>query len=158
MTRSPASTPYCETGSSGERAPFGLSHAVTVGVISALARPLRPVPGRTNEMLQTDAAINPGNSGGRLPLTTGQQTDPFTRLDAYVAAERGWLPRGNRPRGLLHPPRAPRRAHHEPPACYWLVCRSLTTRDTPMVWLTICSKARFSTVDRTTPISLTLPF
>ena len=90
MTRSPASTPYCETGSSGERAPFGLSHAVTVGVISALARPLRPVPGRTNEMLQTDAAINPGNSGGRLPLTTGQQTDPFTRLDAYVAAERGW--------------------------------------------------------------------
>ncbi len=93
MTRSPASTPYCETGSSGERAPFGLSHAVTVGVISALARPLRPVPGRTNEMLQTDAAINPGNSGGRLPLTTGQQTDPFTRLDAYVAAERGWLPR-----------------------------------------------------------------
>ena len=58
----------------------------------------------------------------------------------------------------LHPPRAPRRAHHEPPACYWLVCRSLTTRDTPMVWLTICSKARFSTVDRTTPISLTLPF
>ena len=53
-------------------APFGLSHTVTVGVISALGRPLRPVPGRTNEMLQTDAAINPGNSGGPLLNIRGE--------------------------------------------------------------------------------------
>ena len=53
-------------------APFGLNHTVTVGVISALARPLRPVPGRTNEMLQTDAAINPGNSGGPLLNVRGE--------------------------------------------------------------------------------------
>ena len=53
-------------------APFGFSHTVTVGVVSALARPMRPVPGRTNEMLQTDAAINPGNSGGPLLNVRGE--------------------------------------------------------------------------------------
>jgi serine protease Do len=46
--------------------PFNLSHTVTVGVISALGRPLGGVPGREQPMLQTDAAINPGNSGGPL--------------------------------------------------------------------------------------------
>ena len=53
-------------------APFGLSHTVTVGVISALARPLPSAPGRSNEMLQTDAAINPGNSGGPLLNIRGE--------------------------------------------------------------------------------------
>ena len=53
-------------------APFGLSHTVTVGVISALARPLATAPGRSNEMLQTDAAINPGNSGGPLLNIRGE--------------------------------------------------------------------------------------
>ena len=53
-------------------APFGLSHTVTVGVISALARPLPSVRGRSNEMLQTDAAINPGNSGGPLLNIRGE--------------------------------------------------------------------------------------
>jgi serine protease Do len=46
--------------------PFGLGHTVTVGVISASGRPFRPVPGRSQDVLQTDAAINPGNSGGPL--------------------------------------------------------------------------------------------
>lgn len=53
-------------------APFGLSHTVTVGVISALSRPLPAARGRWNEMLQTDAAINPGNSGGPLLNIRGE--------------------------------------------------------------------------------------
>jgi len=52
--------------------PFNLSHTVTVGVISAKGRPFVPVPGREQEMLQTDAAINPGNSGGPLLNIRGE--------------------------------------------------------------------------------------
>jgi serine protease Do len=52
--------------------PFNLSHTVTVGVISALGRPVGGVPGREQNMLQTDAAINPGNSGGPLLNIRGE--------------------------------------------------------------------------------------
>jgi serine protease Do len=54
--------------------PFGLSHTVTVGVISALGRTLpgSGVQGREQPMLQTDAAINPGNSGGPLLNVRGE--------------------------------------------------------------------------------------
>ena len=52
--------------------PFQLGHTVTVGVVSALGRPLGGVPGRTQNMLQTDAAINPGNSGGPLLNVRGE--------------------------------------------------------------------------------------
>ena len=52
--------------------PFRLGHTVTVGVISALGRPLGGVPGREQPMLQTDAAINPGNSGGPLMNVRGE--------------------------------------------------------------------------------------
>jgi serine protease Do len=52
--------------------PFGLSHTVTVGVISALGRPFLGVAGREQNMLQTDAAINPGNSGGPLLNLRGE--------------------------------------------------------------------------------------
>src|SRR6185436_13513706 len=52
--------------------PFGLGHTVTVGVISALGRPLGGVSGREQPMLQTDAAINPGNSGGPLLNVRGE--------------------------------------------------------------------------------------
>jgi len=46
--------------------PFGLSHTVTSGVISALHRVV-PAKNRTYEdFIQTDAQINPGNSGGPL--------------------------------------------------------------------------------------------
>ena len=52
--------------------PFGLTHTVTVGVISALGRPFGGVAGREQNMLQTDAAINPGNSGGPLLNIRGE--------------------------------------------------------------------------------------
>ncbi|MCF8000410.1 MAG: trypsin-like peptidase domain-containing protein [Halanaerobiales bacterium] len=57
--------------------PFGLSHTVTTGVISALERPIQiPTnrgPSRTyKNLIQTDAAINPGNSGGPLLNINGE--------------------------------------------------------------------------------------
>ena len=52
--------------------PFNLSHTVTVGVVSALGRPFGGLPGRPQNMIQTDAAINPGNSGGPLLNVRGE--------------------------------------------------------------------------------------
>ncbi len=46
--------------------PFGLSHTVTTGVISATGRSLRTDNHVYHGFLQTDASINPGNSGGPL--------------------------------------------------------------------------------------------
>ena len=49
--------------------PFGLSHSVTFGIISARGRhdlQLGDDSVRFQDFLQTDAAINPGNSGGPL--------------------------------------------------------------------------------------------
>ena len=44
--------------------PFGLSHTVTKGIISAKGRVIGSGP--YDDFLQTDASINPGNSGGPL--------------------------------------------------------------------------------------------
>ena len=46
--------------------PFGLSHSVTTGVLSAIHRSLRTDTHTYHGFLQTDASINPGNSGGPL--------------------------------------------------------------------------------------------
>ena len=61
--------------------PFGYlladrNPSVTVGVISAIGRDVRPEPGQGRAqiwsgMIQTDAAINPGNSGGPLVNAAG---------------------------------------------------------------------------------------
>jgi serine protease Do len=52
--------------------PFGLAHTVSVGVISAVARPFPVAEQRFAQVLQTDAAINPGNSGGPLLNLRGE--------------------------------------------------------------------------------------
>ena len=52
--------------------PFGFGHTITVGVISAIGRPFTAIRGRTQDVLQTDAAINPGNSGGPLLNVRGE--------------------------------------------------------------------------------------
>jgi serine protease Do len=51
--------------------PFGLSHTVTTGVISAVGRSLRTDDRVYHGFLQTDASINPGNSGGPLLNAAG---------------------------------------------------------------------------------------
>jgi S1-C subfamily serine protease len=52
--------------------PFGFSHTVTTGVLSAVGRTVRTEEGTFTDFLQTDAAINPGNSGGPLLNLHGQ--------------------------------------------------------------------------------------
>ncbi|GAK55906.1 2-alkenal reductase [Candidatus Vecturithrix granuli] len=53
--------------------PFGLSHTITTGVISALDRSIRVDEDRIfRGFIQTDAPINPGNSGGPLINILGQ--------------------------------------------------------------------------------------
>ena len=52
--------------------PFGLAHTVSVGIISAVERPFPVSEGRSQQVLQTDAAINPGNSGGPLLNLRGE--------------------------------------------------------------------------------------
>jgi len=50
--------------------PFGLSHTVTKGIVSAKGRVIGAGP--YDDLIQTDAAINPGNSGGPLFDMKGQ--------------------------------------------------------------------------------------
>ncbi|MBI3071728.1 MAG: trypsin-like peptidase domain-containing protein [Deltaproteobacteria bacterium] len=52
--------------------PFGLSHTVTVGVVSALGRALKTERRIYRDLIQTDASINPGNSGGPLLNLKGE--------------------------------------------------------------------------------------
>jgi len=50
--------------------PFGLSHTVTTGIVSAKGRDIGAGP--YDEFIQTDASINPGNSGGPLLNMKGE--------------------------------------------------------------------------------------
>ncbi|PIQ97462.1 MAG: hypothetical protein COV67_04075 [Nitrospinae bacterium CG11_big_fil_rev_8_21_14_0_20_56_8] len=52
--------------------PFGLSHSLTTGTVSALNREIRQSETTLTGLIQTDAAINPGNSGGPLLNSSGE--------------------------------------------------------------------------------------
>jgi len=53
--------------------PFGLSHTITAGVISAINRSVKIGENRVyKDFIQTDASINPGNSGGPLLNINGE--------------------------------------------------------------------------------------
>src|ERR1035437_9823650 len=67
--------------------PFGYQHTVTVGVISATQRTFPVTDGRTNDMLQTDAAINPGNSGGPLLNVRGEVIGINTAIITNACSE-----------------------------------------------------------------------
>lgn len=66
--------------------PFGLTHTVSVGVVSAIGRSGVGIANYEN-FIQTDAAINPGNSGGPLVNIKGDvigiNTAIFTRSGGY---------------------------------------------------------------------------
>ena len=52
--------------------PFGFSHTVTTGVVSAFDRSIRTDDRVFHEFIQIDASINPGNSGGPLLNINGE--------------------------------------------------------------------------------------
>jgi serine protease Do len=62
--------------------PFQLSNTVTVGVVSAVGRDTPgAVVGRSQQMIQTDAAINRGNSGGPLLNVRGEVIGINTQIE-----------------------------------------------------------------------------
>jgi len=66
--------------------PFGLSHTVTMGIISAMGRASVGITDY-EDFIQTDAAINPGNSGGPLVNIKGEiigiNTAIFSKTGGY---------------------------------------------------------------------------
>ena len=72
--------------------PFGLSHSVTYGIISAKGRrDLKLGQGelRYQDFLQTDAAINPGNSGGPLLSLRGEVVGINTAIASNSGGSEG---------------------------------------------------------------------
>ncbi len=61
--------------------PFGLSHSVSAGIVSAKERFIGAGP--YDDFIQTDAAINPGNSGGPLFNAKGEVVGMNTAIVAH---------------------------------------------------------------------------
>jgi serine protease Do len=72
--------------------PFGLSHSVSYGIISAKGRrdlQLGDDAVRYQDFLQTDAAINPGNSGGPLVNLRGEVVGINTAIASNTGIHEG---------------------------------------------------------------------
>jgi serine protease Do len=67
--------------------PFNLTSTVTAGIVSAKARDIHILGGKSaiESFIQTDAAVNPGNSGGALVNTDGQ----LVGINAAIASQTG---------------------------------------------------------------------
>lgn len=64
--------------------PYGLSHTVTAGIVSAKGR---VIGGPYDDFIQTDASINPGNSGGPLINIHGEVIGINTAIFANIQGE-----------------------------------------------------------------------
>jgi len=62
--------------------PFGFSHSVTTGVVSATRRSIKGSERVYSDFIQTDASINPGNSGGPLLDINGEMIGVCTAIYA----------------------------------------------------------------------------
>jgi len=67
--------------------PFGLSHTVTAGIVSAIGRKLGL--NEYEDFIQTDAAINPGNSGGPLVNLDGKAVGISTAIISHSGGNLG---------------------------------------------------------------------
>jgi serine protease Do len=68
--------------------PFGLSHTVTMGIVSATGRANVGIADY-EDFIQTDAAINPGNSGGALINLKGQLVGINTAIVSRTGGYQG---------------------------------------------------------------------
>ena len=68
--------------------PFGLSHTVTMGIVSAKSRANVGIVDY-EDFIQTDAAINPGNSGGALVNTRGELVGVNTAIASRSGGYQG---------------------------------------------------------------------
>jgi putative serine protease PepD len=70
--------------------PFGLSHTLTTGVVSAINRSIQTQDGgQMDDLIQTDAAINPGNSGGPLLNSNGEVIGINTAIFSLSGGHQG---------------------------------------------------------------------
>jgi serine protease Do len=69
-------------------APFGLSHTITTGIVSAIGRSDMGIADY-EEFIQTDAAINPGNSGGPLVNLRGELVGINTAIASRTGSSAG---------------------------------------------------------------------